>query len=456
MDTGFIDLDVLFERVRNPQSRVYFRDAVKAYKAGALRASLTSAWVAIVYDLISKYRELDAQGDGSVSEFIQSWDNATEVNDRQKLLKLEMKILDDATKNSQVIDRVACVHLMRIREDRNLYAHPAFSTESTLFDPSPELVRLHLVSAIDLVLSQEPLQGKAILDSFSVDVQSIGFPTEHARILDYVDQRYLKRVRPQSMKNFGIILSKSLIKGEPPQWEAEYGKIVSSLVAVQERAEQVWPDVFSIIANLINDIEPKNRPRAIAFIAVFPDVWRLLQEPVKTALQETANNADPAKLTEYRMLAGVKLPQFRNALLSLITKLDQNQIRDAIALQPLDELWPIAVEFYKGSVSFRDSESNFRKLITPFSHYLNSQQYDQLLDAVVKNGQNWDAADTKNLLSDVLCKATNGEYPTHNARNRFYQHVHRVERIEQYKEVIDFFQKDGWEVLPLHQGDDKS
>ncbi len=46
MDAGFIDLDILLTRIRHAQSKVYFLDAVKAYKAGALRASLTSAWVA--------------------------------------------------------------------------------------------------------------------------------------------------------------------------------------------------------------------------------------------------------------------------------------------------------------------------------------------------------------------------------------------------------------------------
>ena len=63
MDTGFVDLDILLTRIRHHQSKVYLLDAVKAYKAGALRGALTSTWVALVYDLIAKYRELSAMGD---------------------------------------------------------------------------------------------------------------------------------------------------------------------------------------------------------------------------------------------------------------------------------------------------------------------------------------------------------------------------------------------------------
>lgn len=165
VDTGFIDLDILLTRIRHPQSKVYFLDAVKAYKAGALRGALTSTWVALVYDLIAKYRELSALGDAAATAFLQSWDNATVAGDITRLLQLEGGILEDATANTQVVNRIVRKHLERLREDRHLCAHPAFSAEADLFVPSPELVRLHLVNAVDLVLSQEPLQGKAIFAS---------------------------------------------------------------------------------------------------------------------------------------------------------------------------------------------------------------------------------------------------------------------------------------------------
>ena len=70
MDTSFADLDMMLTRIRNHQSRVYFLDAVRSYKAGALRPALTSAWVALVYDLIAKYRELSALGDAAATTFI--------------------------------------------------------------------------------------------------------------------------------------------------------------------------------------------------------------------------------------------------------------------------------------------------------------------------------------------------------------------------------------------------
>lgn len=165
MDTNFIDLDILLSRVKEPKSKEYFLEALKAYKAGALRASLSSAWVAVAYDLIAKFRELSANGDASSQNFLKSWDNATAKRDTTKLLALEATIVKHAADTAQAINKTSEIHLERLRQDRHLCAHPAFSSEADLFEPSAELVRLHLVNAIDLVLSQHPLQGKAGLKS---------------------------------------------------------------------------------------------------------------------------------------------------------------------------------------------------------------------------------------------------------------------------------------------------
>jgi hypothetical protein len=361
VDNSFIDLDILITRVRHPNSKTYFLEAVKAYKAGALRAALSSAWIAVVYDLIAKYRELNAMGDAAATAFVQTWDFATANGDVKKLLELESAIIADATANTQVLSRIAEIHIKRLREDRHLCAHPAFSTEADLFEPSPELVRLHLVNAIDLVLSQEPLQGKAIFEQFDIDVQSSGFPSMPTKVLDYVEQRYLARVRPQNIRNFGIVLAKSPLKAVPPQWERQRRKIIASLAAIRDRAPACWPDISGAIVRLIDSIEPENRIRVVAFLAAFPDFWKPLQPATKTALQETVDNIDAANLTDFRVLSAVTLPEFRQSLLRVIDDFGTDQLRNAIAADALAELWPEAVETYEQSPSFRGVGNEFSR-----------------------------------------------------------------------------------------------
>lgn len=453
MDSGFIDLDILLTRIRHAQSKAYFLDAVKAYKAGALRGALTSAWVALVYDLIAKYRELSAMGDAAATAFLNTWDNATKSGDIPKLLQLEGGILEDATANTQVVNRIARTHLERLREDRHLCAHPAFSAEADLFEPSHELVRLHLVNAVEFVLSQEPLQGKAIFELYDVDVQSPGFPTDSKRILDYVEQRYLTRVRSQNVSNFGTVLAKSLLKGVPEQWETLYHQIITSLVAVRDRSGIAWPDVYLSIVRLIDNLDPQHRPRAIAFIAAFNELWLRLQEPTRTALLETVENANPEKITDYRILTGVTFVPFQAALLRLIAGLTQQQLAAAITFKPLAELWDKAIGYYTESGSWRGSEGNFASLITPFSGRLSQQQFSQLLDAITANGQNWDAAETPKLLLGMLRNAMPADLPALDARARFYQHINHHRCIGRYDDVLNILQSDGWLLPPPEQID---
>ena len=454
VDSSFVDLDILLTKVRNPQSRTYFLDAVRAYKAGALRASLTAAWVAIAYDLIAKYRELSAMGDAAATAFLQSWDNATAIRDIRQLLQLEGRILEDAADNTQAISQIAGRQLERLREDRHLCAHPAFSAEALLFEPTPELVRMHLVNAVDLVLGQEALQGRAIFEVFDADVQSSGFPTDPARILDYVEQRYLARVRPQAIRNFGTVLAKSLLKGVPAHLDVVRPKVEAALVAVRDRAAAAWPDVVASVVRLLDALDPADRPRAIAFVAAFPDFWHLVQEPTRTSLQETVNNADGATLTDYLLLKGVAFAPFRAPILALIAVLDREALARAIAASPLPELWPQAVELYAQSGSFRGSEANFDAYITPYTGRLDTMALDQLLDAVAATGQNYAASGTSALLLSVVRNAGAGRLPSADARNRFYQMLLRAHRRDAFGEVVALFEADGWTPPPREREDE--
>ncbi|QWA30520.1 hypothetical protein [Pseudomonas sp. RC3H12] len=453
MDFGFVDLDILVTRIRNPASKRYFLDSVKAYKAGALRGSLTSLWVALAYDLIAKYREISAQGDAAATLFVKQWDAATAAGNISKLLTLEADILDHATDTTQVIDPIAKRHLQRMRDDRHLCAHPAFSAEAELFEPSPELVRLHLVNVIDCVLSREPRQGKAIYDIFSLDVQSTGFPAAPDQIYEYVDQRYLKRIKTPNVQNFGTILGKSLLKGVPSEWEAHQQKIAHTLIALRDRVPDAWPDIRSAILRLIDSAEPASRPRAISLLAAFPAFWSQLEPSTQTVLVETAANFDPANTPDYRTLAGVSVPALRQGLLRVIQDMSDTHLEQAISASPITELWERAVSSYSDSGSFRGSEIRFRNLLAPFSGRLNRSQLELLLGALMGNSQCWNAAATEGLLLGLLRDAEPHDLPSHQSTDDFFQETVRKGAHTQFSEVFSFFSGHGW-VRPQAEVDE--
>lgn len=165
MDSHLTDLDALALRVREPRSRDYVVEAIRCYRAGAYKAAIVATYVAVTYDIVMKIRELAASGETNAVASAQKLDRAITANSRTHLLQFEADLIKEAHGTFQFLGPQEFAQLDRLRDDRHLCAHPAFATESELFQPTPELVRTHIVHAVTLLLSQPPVQGKAALDA---------------------------------------------------------------------------------------------------------------------------------------------------------------------------------------------------------------------------------------------------------------------------------------------------
>lgn len=59
------DIEALAVRCNSEQSKGYIAEAISCYRSGAYRAAIVSTWIAVIFDLIDKIRELALQGDGT-------------------------------------------------------------------------------------------------------------------------------------------------------------------------------------------------------------------------------------------------------------------------------------------------------------------------------------------------------------------------------------------------------
>src|SRR5437868_11178377 len=104
-ESNLVDLDELVLMVRDRSSRGYIGEAITTYRVRAYRSALLATWIAVAYDIISKIRELELQGDGAAGAFVAILDNAIEANERgdpgavQRLQTIENELLDKALKD---------------------------------------------------------------------------------------------------------------------------------------------------------------------------------------------------------------------------------------------------------------------------------------------------------------------------------------------------------------------
>ena len=141
------DLDEMVGAVRNPRSREYIAEAVLAYRARAFRAAVVAAWIAVVFDIIEKIRELSGLGDKKAIEKINDIEKWIAQENVTSMQRFESGIVELAEEEFEIITRQEVAEMKRLQEDRNRCAHPAFSAERALFVPSPEQVRAHIVHA---------------------------------------------------------------------------------------------------------------------------------------------------------------------------------------------------------------------------------------------------------------------------------------------------------------------
>jgi hypothetical protein len=182
MHETLADIEALSLTCHSEQSKGYIAESIKCYQAGAYRASIVSTWVALVFDLTDKIRELSLAGDTAaitLQHQFESYIGQLERGEAQgfkSALEFERNILQTCKQELQFFDPQQFIDLSRLREDRHRCAHPSFQQVGLPFMPSAELARLHMRNTIVHVLSQPPVQGKAAVTRLLAVVSSNYFP----------------------------------------------------------------------------------------------------------------------------------------------------------------------------------------------------------------------------------------------------------------------------------------
>lgn len=68
MNESLADIEALSLRCSSEESKDYISEATLCYRVGAYRAAIVSTWIAVVFDLIDKIRELSLAGDHAARE----------------------------------------------------------------------------------------------------------------------------------------------------------------------------------------------------------------------------------------------------------------------------------------------------------------------------------------------------------------------------------------------------
>jgi hypothetical protein len=400
---GLTDIDSLCLAVRDRESRRLISEAITAYRGGAFRSAIMSTWIAIAYDIISKARELAAQGEAAPKVFVDELDVAIENNSIPKLQRIESELLKTANEKLLLFAPHEFVAFTRLQEDRNLCAHPAFVLEDELYKPTPDLVRTHIVQGLQYLLIHAPLQGKSAVGRFEADVLSASFPVDGPDINAFIRSRYLDRAKEVLVINLLKWLIKSTFGSDRARFQTKEKQIAQTLKEISSVKTAIYDSVVPpFVATWFDAVDDAVLLGLCTFIGSDTRIWTWLSEPVRLRIRRLLATVDVDALKAFSTFDALSSSELSVDLLVRFDALDRNAQISIAAENPRPELVSRAIELYGSSGAWRSAESNGLTLVVNYVQFFTSEDIRKILEAAASNDQIWAASGTFGILDRLF------------------------------------------------------
>ena len=379
------DLDELVQNCRTAEARAYVAEAVSCYKAGAFRACIVATWIAVVYDLIAKIRELALGGDAAAQVIVNELANLqprVQQNDQgavRRILEIERTIVDDANQKFGFFDGQQIVDLQRLEADRNRCAHPTYQGSEQPYSPSAELARAHLVHAVRHVLAMPPVQGKAATASIVRLVESNLFPIDVEQAKVQLLLGGLDRPRDSLVRAVADSLVFGLFEGAVTLM-GQRRTITALQATFALYPGLVEPRLRHTLNNLGRRLGDHDLYLFFGLLLHFPLTWDFLESDNKTRIEqlllqtsaETAPGILPTTyaISELEVSSRKKTNELNSEQLGRLLEASKHPI--AIAR---------AVDLYCGSENWDQANTRYNQVIQPVLGELSEAQIRRILVA---------------------------------------------------------------------------
>jgi hypothetical protein len=362
-----------------------------------------STWIAVAYDIIAKARELASQGEAGPKALIKKLDTAIAAEDVRTLQLIESDLLTKANAELKLLAPHEHAALARLQEDRHRCAHPAFVVEDQLYQPSPELVRAHIVHALQHLLVNAPLQGKAAIARFDADLQSPAFPVTADDIGNFMRSKYLDRAKDVLVVNLVKAIVSAPFGAERPTYASKTRTLAVTLREVAKAKTEIYDSMMpTYVADKVEHIPGDVLLSLCPFLENDPRIWAWLKAPDRTRICRLIETSDVDTLKSHAAFDAFAIGPLSVILLERFNSFDTTTKISIIAEHPRIELVQSGIGLYEQVGSYRSAEQLGQSVILPLAPCFSSENLQAVLAAAGDNGQIWDAAGTPDILEQLF------------------------------------------------------
>jgi hypothetical protein len=400
-------LEDLLNEVRDRESRRYLEEAISAYNVGAFRAAIVATWVAVAFDLIAKIRQLAAAGDLAANEFTRKLDQAIEGDGTNVLLAIERNLIKEAHETFEFIERRERKELERLRDDRHVCAHPAFVRPTEVFGPPPELVRAHIATAVDAVLSKGPVPGRRALERFKQEITRDSFPHEPDALTGYLRDRYVEPGKSPLRHGLAEHIVTTCLDGDADGTQPRViRRYAMSARALERIAPGLLSDALSAVVTRREQgpgLADDELLRFTANLGDMPLAWRALPETSHTRVYEALKNADVQRLVDFGIFGCTLTAAAKDAVDARLGELDDIQLAEVIGQAPdAPRFARPAIAALQRSQTHDEAARAMEALVLPLAATLTADQVRTVLGCLRDNPQVRTAARMPSLFTEFF------------------------------------------------------
>ncbi|MEI8372323.1 MAG: hypothetical protein WCJ35_05730 [Planctomycetota bacterium] len=382
---GLIDLDELVLRCRDEHARSYIAEAVACYKAGAFRASIVATWIAVVLDILHKLRELELTGNGAAKVKLEEFERIRSLGEAavREAQEFERSILDMAAGDFELLTPQEKTDLERLYKDRHRCAHPTMQASDTSYDPPPELARLHIRHAVEILLQREPVQGKNALDRIWAEIKSNYFPRTVDEARQYLESGPLKRARESLVRNVVIGLTKSLLHEERPDLEGErqFAALGATIQMHQAVAESI---LQRDLPGLLVSVTDNHWHRGIVYLRRVSCSWFAAGEAMQNKARQVVREVSDGTLLHV-LADAIHVPGLYQDVLPRLPTLSLDMIDALIEADPRPEYVEVVVARIEKTESYKEIKEIRSSVLGKTYPQLTSNQLKRLVNALTHN-----------------------------------------------------------------------
>jgi len=375
------DLDEFVLKCRDDKARNYIKEAVSCYKSGAFRSAIVSTWIAVSFDIIDKLKDLSLAGDKEAKKQLEEFEKARKAGDIARSLKFERDILEVARDKLELISHIEFIDLERLHQDRNRCAHPSMTSAGEIFNPSAELARVHIRSAVEHLLQFPPAQGKYALDILIKEVDSEYFPTKLTNAITSFENSPLLKAKDSLVRNFVIVLLKKLLSDLDDYKETL--RLATALNATEQMHKNVYVTTLKEkLSILFRALDDDDLYKTFPVIERLTDSWEFLDEDVQQKLQAYVENLPGEKLEDLDFLLGHS--GLSEAAKRRTRKITRSEFKNTIFFDLPRQVGARIVKLYADSGSF-DQANSFSSTVTTHSSDFTKKQVEKIIKACGEN-----------------------------------------------------------------------